>query len=174
MLLAFLPVLFGTPYQALMPAVAASIHGVDAGALGVLMTANGLGALAGSLGLAALGGRADLARLQRITGLLMGGGLVAFALCGAFAAAIALVALVGGAWAAYASVNNTLLLGVTPPNYLGRVMGVYMLTYAAMSLSSLPAAWVADAIGLPAALTLCGAITAGSVAALSRMVPPSR
>src|SRR4029079_1719034 len=44
-LLAFLPLLFGMPYQALMPAIAAQVFEVDAAGLGALLTANGLGAL---------------------------------------------------------------------------------------------------------------------------------
>lgn len=167
MLLAFLPLLFGMPYQSLMPAVAAQVFAVDAAGLGALLTANGLGALGGSLFLAAVGGGvARLGRLQIGAGLVFGGGLVAFALSGAFGPALVLVALVGGASAVYTAANNTLLMSQTPAEYHGRVMGVYMMTFAAMPLSSLPAAWVADRVGLPATLAASGALSALVVAAV--------
>jgi hypothetical protein len=41
---------------------------------------------------------------------------------------------------------------------------VYFMTFAAMPLSSLPAAWVADQIGLPATIAASGAISAAVVA----------
>jgi MFS family permease len=167
MILAFLPLLFGMPYQSLMPAVAAGIFRVDAAGLGALLTANGLGALGGSLFLAAVGGgAARMSRLQTGAGLVFGGALVAFALSGAFVPALFLVALVGGASAVYTAVNNTLLMSQTPPEYHGRVMGVYMMTFAAMPLSSLPAAWLADLVGLTPTLVICGSLSALVVAVI--------
>jgi MFS family permease len=164
LLLAFLPLLFGMPYQALMPALAAEVFQVDAGGLGVLLTANGIGALAGSLVLARLGKSRRLGRLQLGSGILFGVALVAFALVGSFLPALGFVALAGGASAIYSASNSTLLMSQTPPDYHGRVMGVYFMTFAAMPLSSLPAAWVADQIGLPATIAASGAISAAVVA----------
>ena len=171
LLLAFLPLLFGMPYQALMPAVAAEVFQVEAAGLGALLTANGLGALAGSLvvaGMMGTGVAARLFRLQYVSGILFGVSLMGFALVGAFVPALALVAVVGGASAAYSAVNSSLLMGQTPAEYHGRVMGVYMMTFAAMPLSSLPAAWVAEQVGLPATLAVCGALSALVVALLGR------
>ena len=172
MLLAFLPLLFGMPYQGLMPALADRVFGVDAAGLGALLTANGAGALAGSLLLAALSGRVVLARLQLIAGMCFGGGLVAFALCGAFLPGLLLVALVGASSSIYTAVNNTLLMAHAPPEYHGRVMGVYMMTFAAMPLSALPTAWTADRVGLPLTLAVCGAVAGVTVALLARRGEP--
>ena len=172
LVLAFLPLLFGMPYQALMPAVAAEVFRVDAAGLGALLTANGVGALAGSLVLAGMGRAARLGRLQLGAGLLFGAALVAFALVGSFLPALGCVALAGGGSAVYSAANSTLLMSQTPPEYHGRVMGVYFMTFAAMPLSSLPAAWVADQVGLPATLAGCGALSAVVVALLGRRPPP--
>jgi MFS family permease len=164
MLLAFLPLLLGMPYQALMPAVAAEVFHVEAAGLGVLLTASGLGALAGSIVVAGIhGGPVTMARVQLITGLIFGIGLVVFGLNSSFGVALPILAIVGGASAAYTSINNTLLMSYTPPEYHGRVMGVYMMTFAAMPLSSLPAARVADALGLPITLILSGTLAALAV-----------
>ena len=159
MLLAFLPLLFGMPYQALMPAVAAEVFRVDAAGLGLLLTANGLGALAGSIVIAGVDGApGTMARVQLIAGAVFGVGLVVFGLTPIYGVALALLALVGGASAAYTSINNTLLMSHTPPEYHGRVMGVYMMTFASMPFSSLPAARLAEAIGLPTTLVLSGVL----------------
>ena len=164
MLLAFLPLLFGMPYQALMPAVAAEVFHVDAAGLGLLLTANGLGALAGSIVIAGVdGGTGTMARVQLVAGVVFGAGLLALGFTPIFGLALPLLALIGGASAAYTSINNTLLMSHTPPEYHGRVMGVYMMTFAAMPLSSLPAARVAEAIGLPFTLILSGALVAVAV-----------
>ncbi len=164
MVLAFLPLLFGMPYQALMPAVAAEVYGVDAAGLGLLLTAGGLGALGGSLFVATMGsGATSLARGQLISGVFFGLGLTAFALCPYFLPALPLLAITGAASAAYTSLNNTLLMSSAPPEYHGRVMGVYMMTFAAMPLSSLPASRLAVGIGLPGTLLLCGVLSTASV-----------
>jgi hypothetical protein len=171
LLLAFLPLLFGMPYQALMPAIAAQVFEVDAAGLGALLTANGLGALGGSIAVAGMvgaGAASRLARLQYGSGILFGTALTGFALMEALLPALVLVAVVGGAAAAYTALNNTLLMGQTPPEYHGRVMGVYMMTFAAMPLSALPAAWVAERVGLSPTLALCGVLSAAVVAVLGR------
>ncbi|HEV2123168.1 MAG TPA: MFS transporter [Chloroflexota bacterium] len=171
LLLAFLPVLFGMPYQSLMPATAARVFGVDAAGLGALLSANGVGALLGSLVVAAVSGAEGTAvrlrRLQLFSGLLMGIAVVAFGLIGLFLPALVLVALAGAAASAYTAVNNTLLMHGAEPQYHGRVMSVYMMAFASMPLSALPAAWAADHLGLPITLVASGVICATLVAALA-------
>ena len=160
MLLAFLPPFFGMSYQALMPAVAAEVFRVDAAGLGALLTASGLGALAGSLVVAGLGsGVGQLSRVQLLSGVAFGFALIAFGFAPSFTIALPLLALAGAASAAYTSINNTLLMAQTPPSHHGRVMGVYMISFAAMPLASLPAARIAETIGLPPTLVISGALS---------------
>jgi len=106
----------------------------------------------------------------RVAGPAIAGALLSLPLIGAagvFALMAALyllvLAITGAASAAYASLNNTLLMSSAPPEYHGRVMGVYMMTFAAMPLSSLPASRLAEAIGLPGTLLLCGVLSTASV-----------
>lgn len=181
MTMAALPVLFGMPYQSLMPATADRVFGVGAAGLGTLLAANGVGALAGSLVVAAhtsrkvangQAGSDRLRRLQLAAGVLLGAAVVAFGLNGQFLVALPLVALAGGAAAAYSSVNSTLLMQGAEPEYHGRVMSVYMMAFSAMPLSSVPAAWVADHIGLPLTLIVCGATCAAIVGLLGRAALP--
>ena len=183
MAMAALPVLFGMPYQSLMPATADRVFGVGAAGLGTLLAANGVGALGGSLLVAARTGSRSgaaerqngierLRRLQLTAGVVLGGAVVAFGLNGQFLLALPLVALAGGASAAYSSVNSTLLMQGAEREYHGRVMSVYMMAFSAMPLSSVPAAWVADHVGLPLTLTVCGLTCATIVALLGRVALP--
>ena len=106
----------------------------------------------------------------RVAGPAIAGALLSLPLIGAagvFALMATLyllvLAIAGAALAAYASLNNTLLMSSAPPEYHGRVIGVYMMTFAAMPLSSLPASRLAEAIGLPGTLLLCGVLSTASV-----------
>jgi MFS family permease len=172
MLLAFVPLLLGMPYQGLLPAVAAQFFGAGAAGLGALSAAGGVGALAGSLLVVRFGRGPRLHRFQLVSGVLFGIALAAFALVGRFVPALGLLALVGGASAAYTSVNNTLLMHHTPTAYHGRVMGVYMMSFAAMPLSALPAAWVAERAGLAPTLVACGLLASAAVVVLGGRLPP--
>jgi MFS family permease len=171
MLLAFVPLLLGMPYQGLLPAVAARIFDTGAAGLGALSAAAGVGALAGSLLVISFGRSHRLARFQLVSGVLFGVALAAFALVGRFVPALGLLALVGAASAAYTSVNNTLLMHHTPAAYHGRVMGVYMMSFAAMPLSALPAAWVAERAGLAPTLVGCGLLAGAAVVVLGGRLP---
>jgi hypothetical protein len=178
LLLAALPVLLGMPYQSLMPATAARVFGVEASGLGALLSANGIGALIGSLVVAARtgsmlsgDGATRLRALQRASGVLLGGAVAAFGLVGHFWPALALVAIAGGAAAAYTAVNNTLLMHEAEREFHGRVMSVYMMAFSMMPLSAVPAAWVADRLGLPLTLAACGIGCAAIVALLGRVSP---
>lgn len=174
--LAALPTLFGMPYQTLMPATADRVFHVGATGLGALLTANGVGALIGSILVTALTGRttrvgssgARLHWLQFNSGVLMGAAVFGFGMVGYFYPALVLVAIAGGASGVYMAVNSTLLMQQSVPDYHGRVMSVYMMAFATMALGSIPAAWVADQIGLPLTLSLSGVACAGVVFLLGR------
>ena len=172
--LAFLPIFFGMPFQTLMPLFAEEVHGVGAAGLGALMTSVGVGALVGSLVVATLSGRPRLGTLQLGVGVGFGLSLVAFALAPSFMLAIAVLAVVGATSAAQMALNQTLVMANTLPRLHGRIMSVYMLTFALMPVATLPSAWLADRIGGPATIAGLGALVAGSVVAVALLYPPYR
>ena len=180
MFMAALPTLFGMPYQTLMPATADRVFGVDAAGLGALLTANGVGALVGSIVIAGLtrhggvpgSGAGRLRRVQLVAGTLLGVAVTTFGLVGHFLPALAIVAVAGGASATYMAVNTTLLIQRADRAFHGRVMSVYMMAFAALPLGSVPAAWIADQVGLPVTIAVSGVACAASVLLLGRNLPP--
>ena len=54
------------------------------------------------------------------------------------------------------ALNATLIMSNTEPGYYGRVMSVYLLTFGFMPVSTIPAGWLADLIGGPTTIVICG------------------
>jgi hypothetical protein len=168
-----LPMLFGMPYQSLLPLFAEEVYGTGAQGLGLLSTAAGLGALVGSLVVAARMGAARLGMLQLVSGLGLGLGLLLFGAAPAFGLAVVGVAIVGFAQAAYLAANNTLLMTNSEPRLYGRVMGLQLVAYGFMPFATIPAGWMADQIGGPATIVAAGALVI-LVLGASALYPPYR
>jgi MFS family permease len=162
--LAFAPMFLGMPHQMLLPVFALGLLKAGPEGLGLLNMASGLGALGGSVGVSFLtGGRGQ--RLAQIgLGLAFGAGLVGFALSTQLIVAALLLAVVGAASAGYMSLNNALIMQVTPREFYGRVMSVYMMTFALMPLASLPAARLADLIGASTTVAGMGVLLVAAIA----------
>lgn len=158
--MAFVSIACGLPYMNLMPVFAVDIFDVGEAGLGFLLGMAGLGALIGSLVIASLG---DFRRKGLlIIGLAFGFGvsLVLFASSGSYSLSLALLVAVGLLGAGYLAVNNTLIQSNVPHEMLGRVMSIYVMTFALMPLGTLPLGAVTDAIGAPLAIGAGGAIVA--------------
>jgi MFS family permease len=167
MLLGFVFVTFGMPYQNLMPVVAVSVLDVGSAGLGMLMTMAGLGALIGSLALGALADYPRKGLLQIVSALIFGVLLAIFAYTTSFPAAAALMLVIGGLGNFYMSLNNTLLVLNTDRVYLGRVMSIYMLTWSIMPLMVLPVSAAADAFGVQITLATIGLVVTALTAAIA-------
>ena len=172
--LAFLTVFFGMPYQQLMPVFSERVFMVGAAGLGVLMAATGIGSLAGSLTVAALGGIRQPARLQLFLGVGFGLSLVAFALAPVYWLAVALLTLVGFTSSSYTTLNSTLIMSNTEPRLYGRVMSVYLLTFAMTPIAALPLAWMAEHVGGRPTVVSAGLVVALAVLAVAIFYPAYR
>ncbi|MFN0074623.1 MAG: MFS transporter, partial [Chloroflexota bacterium] len=170
--LALIPVVIGMPFQTLMPVFAEQVYGVGAAGLGVMMAAVGVGALFGAVGVAVTSGHSRPAVLQLWLGVGFGLSLVGFALAPSFWFALVLLVVVGFTSAAYTALNNTLIMGNTEPRLYGRVMSVYMLTFAAMPVGTFPASWIADHVGGPATVAGCGFIVTLSIILVAWLYKP--
>jgi len=150
MLLAFVPTVLGMPYMTLLPGFAVDELGMEADGYGFLFTVSGVGAIVSSLAIASMTAYPRKALLQSIGGLGFGVSILGLGL-GAilFGVPGALVALLGiGLFAtAYQTLNNTMIMEATRPEFYGRVMSVYMLTFSVFPLMSGPMGVLADAIG---------------------------
>ncbi|MBL7062104.1 MAG: MFS transporter [Dehalococcoidia bacterium] len=129
LLMTVVPILFGMPYQMLMPVFAEDVLDVGARGLGFLMAAVGLGALAGSLLVASLGDFRHKGLLLLGSALLFGVTLILFTQSANFYLSLLILLCVGVVNTAYLSVNNTLLQTNAEDQVRGRVMSIYVMTF---------------------------------------------
>jgi MFS family permease len=159
MLMAFVPAVLGMPYNTLLPGFAREDMGLSEQAYGLLLAAPGVGALAGTVGIAALSGRIRVQPVQAVAGLGFGGSLVALAaasLAFGVPGAVLSLTLLGLSSASYMTLNNTLLMQHSPPEFYGRVMSVFMLTFSMFPLAAWPLGMLADVIGARTTFVLLG------------------
>lgn len=159
MLLAFVPTLLGMPYVSLLPGFRDEL-GLGSAAYGLMFTITGIGAVIGSVGIASLTTFSRKPLLQAIMGLGYGLSLAALGLgaiwFGFNGALVALFAL-GLFSTTYQTLNNTMVMAETRPEFYGRVMSVYMLTFSLFPLMSAPMGIVADQITPTMTFVLLGA-----------------
>jgi MFS family permease len=137
------------------------------------MAASGVGALAGAVTVAGLTRFGRPAALQLWLGIALGLALIGFAVTPWFPLAVGLLVVVGFLFSAFSALNNTLLLANSEPRLTGRVMSIYLLTWALMPLGAVPLGWLTDQAGAPLALALAGAIVLTAVASLAVLHPTS-
>jgi MFS family permease len=174
LLLAFVPVMLGMPYQALMPVFARDVFHVGSTGLGLLLTVNGIGALAGSLIVASITTFQRRGLLQMGMGILFGLSIALFAFGQSFYLALGALLIVGLVSAGFQSLNSTLVMNNTDPAYHGRVMSVYMLTFSAMPLGVVPFGWLADHYGAPITIGTGGLVLAAVIALVGVLHPSYR
>lgn len=124
--------LFGVSYVILMPIFANDILKVGVRGLGVLMSSSGVGALIGALTLARLGDFKYKGRLLFVSTIVFSVSLVAFAISREYFLSLILLAICGWASVTAVSLVNTILQTAISDEYRGRVMSVFMLTFAGM------------------------------------------
>jgi len=150
--MAFVPLTFGLPYMNLMPAFTDEVLGRGETAYGLLMAMTGLGALIATLAIASLGDFRRKGVLLVSLALGFGVMLVFFSLSRSYPLSLAILVGAGAGGAGYMAVNNTLLQTNVPRRILGRVMSIYMITFALMPMGTLPLGAVAEAIGTTTAV----------------------
>lgn len=167
-------VVFAMPYQTLMPVVAERVFGAGAEGLGWLMAASGVGALTGAVLVASLSRLRRPAAVQVGLAIGLGLALVIFSTMRSFHIALALLVVVGFLFSSFSALNNTLLMANCDARLTGRVMSIYLLTWGAMPIGSLPLAWIAERAGAPIALALAGGLVAVGSIALTMLFPAGR
>jgi len=151
--------LFGISYIMLMPVFAGNVLHVGVRGLGVLMSSIGVGALIGSLILARLGDFKYKGKLLTWSVFLFSFLLINFSLSKSYIWSIVSLILLGSISLPATAVINTLLQVNVPDEFRGRIMGLFMITFAGiMPFGSLISGSLAQAIGIQAALFLCGLV----------------
>jgi MFS family permease len=119
-----------------------------------------VGSLAASLALASLGDFRGKGRILLLSGIAMGVALIAFSNAPHIALVMLLLAIAGAARNATMITNQTLIQIHSADLYRGRVMSMYMMAMGLMPLGTLSAGAMADAFGVPLAISAQGALMA--------------
>ena len=142
----FLMVFFSLTYFMLLPGFAKDVLNAGPDDLGLLISLSGIGSLLGSLYVASFGNR-KRARLLLIGGLLMGVSLLGFAWSTHFWFSTVLLTVVGFGQASRMSLSNVLIQSYVDDDFRGRVMSIYMLEMAFLSIAIYPISLFADYFG---------------------------
>ncbi len=158
MVIAFVSLIVGSPYQMLMPVFARDVFKAGGTGLGLLFSADGGGALIGSSFVSALGNFKHKGKLMLAGGIVFSVFLIFFSQSGSLKAAclFLLFASVGGSILSMLTI--TLVMSNTPKDLVGRVMSLYMITWGLMPLGMLPAGALAEIFGAPIVVSTGGII----------------
>jgi len=159
--------LFGSSYQAFLPAFARDVLRIGPQGLGWELGAVGVGAVAGAIA----SGRPRVARQPARAMLyllgLAGGGLLLFALASSPLVALPALALIGFATIAFLAIANASVQLAVPDNIVGGVMGVWVVVNAGLvPIGSLLIGAVAEWLTVAVAVGVVGLICAGLSVAL--------
>ena len=159
LLLAFLVNLTGFPLnQGLVPVFARDVLLTDSTGLGWLLGAYSAGAFLGSVVIAGIGNMDRAGRLMSLGSVAWHAAIAALAASTLFNASLALLAFAGLVQSFTMVTMSILLLGSTPTEIRGRMMGLRSLAVYGLPLGLLASGAIADTLGIQLALLGNGAI----------------
>jgi len=142
----FLMVFFSLTYFMLLPGFVKQVLDAGPDRLGLIISLSGLGSLAGSLYIASRPNK-NRARVLLTGALIMGIALLLFSMSRTYWLSVGLLIIVGLGQAARMSLSNVLIQSYVDDAYRGRVMSIYMLEMAVLSISIYPISILADIFG---------------------------
>lgn len=151
------PPLLGNHYQQFL-AVFASEDVLDVGPTGLSLMAmfNGVGAFVGAMAVATFGEMRRRGLVQLASGAAFGLTMVAFAAADYFPLALLALIGVGCGYALFQTLNSTLTLAFTDPEYYGRVSAVQQINNSMASFVIVPIGVLVDALGAPTVMMISG------------------
>lgn len=164
-LASFAVVMIGFPYQSFLPSLARSVYGVHAGGLGTLSSVGAIGAVVATIAVATMSER-RASFVQPIAGVGFGISLVALGAAPGFGFGLLAMVFVGGLAAAFQTLNNSLVMGMTDHEYHGRVQAMNMLSWSLFGLAALPLGILADHIGLRETMVFMGLFCVAAILVL--------
>lgn len=165
LVLASVPTILVFPYLHLLPVFARDVLQLGPSGLGLLYAIGGSGALTGSLFVASFRGMRRRGAVM-VTMIVVYGLVVSlFTLVHWLPVVSICLFLAGFLGASYMALNNALLHLAVDDEVRGRVMGLYMVTWAFMPLGALPLGALGDLIGIDRAVLL-GAMASSTVCLL--------
>jgi MFS family permease len=151
------PPLLGNHYQQFLP-VFASEEVLDVGGpgLGLMATCTGIGAFLGAMTVANFGNIRRRGLVQLGAGALFGLTLLVFGLAQNFPIALVSLVGVGYAFALFQTLNATLTLASSEPEYYGRVSSVQQINNSLGSFVVVPIGFLVDELGAPSMMIITG------------------
>jgi MFS family permease len=151
------------PLNQLMPSIAVSFFGGNAGLVGLLLSASGLGALTAALTISMQRSHYLQFHIVQVAPVAAGGALMAFSQSRTLWLSLPLLSLVGAFVLSTSVSTNTLLQQSVSDDWRGRVIGLYFTFFLGMApLGNLMSGWLASHVGLGPTLLLNGAIMAAA------------
>jgi MFS family permease len=147
------------PYIAFLPTLSKEIFEAGDQGYGFMSGATAIGAVSASLYIASRSDRPGVWRVQALSGMVFGLGLVALAFTPTLGMALLVLVAVGGATSAFQSLNNTMVLMGSESGYHGRMQSLMMLSFSGFGLMALPLGVLADTIGLRPTFAIMGMVT---------------
>jgi MFS family permease len=141
-----LTVILSMPYIQLMPFIAEDVLGKGASGMGILLSISGAGAIAGSLVLASLPNR-KRGLMLLLSGIIIGGALVAFSASTSWALSLVIMLFVGLGQTGQMTLSNTLVQYYVADEYRGRVMSIYQMNFGFTAFGVFAAGMMAESIG---------------------------
>lgn len=156
--IAFVTVVFGLPFQHLLPMFTADVFNAGSEGLGILISLMGVGALTGSILTASLGDYQRKGLLLIVLTTVFGIGLLVFSFSSIFLLSLVLIVPVGIGQSARQTVNTTLVQANVDSEMRGRVMSLLMMEVGLQPLGLLPISAAADIVGAPVVIAFCGTV----------------
>lgn len=165
----------GFGYTVLTPVFARDIFHGDARTLGHLMAASGVGALLGAMYLGTRTTVRGLGKVITVGGMLMGMGIIGFALSPWLWLSTICLAFAGGGGVLLMASSNTLVQSLIEDHHRGRVMSIFTMAFTGtMPLGNLAIGSMAHAINVRNTLVISGASCLVIVLFFFRQLPRLR
>ncbi len=149
--------IWGFPFTSMVPVIGRDIMGLEAGAVGLLMSAEGAGALIGALAIAFRARRVFYRRIYYYGTFAFLALVLVFGAIGLPSASAVVLLGIGIAGACFSSMQSTITLLSAPPAIRGRIMGVVSVCIGTGVLGFLHIGLLADWLGAPLAVMLTAA-----------------
>jgi MFS family permease len=149
-IIGIVPPLLGNHYQQFLPVFASDkVLDVGGSGLGLMATCTGIGAFFGAMAVASFANIPRRGLLQLSAGALFGVMLVLFGLSQQFGLALVSLVGVGFAFALFQTLNSTLTLASSEPEYYGRVSSLQQINGSLGSFLLVPVGLLVDGVGAP-------------------------
>jgi predicted MFS family arabinose efflux permease len=155
--LAFFMTALAMPMISFLPVFAKNVLHSGARAYSILLSCSGAGSVLGALGVAALGNIQKKGLTALLMLLVLGSGIVAFALSRSMLLSCVVLLITGAALIGVFSMISSLVQLITANEMRGRVMSVYNMAFrGGMPLGSLTTGWLMPIFSAPGVMAVNG------------------